>query len=441
MTEWQELPLERCLSALIDYRGKSPRKSTTGIPVISAKVVKEGRILHPIEQTIDPEYYSEWMRRGLPNSGDVVLTTEGPLGEVAQLDDETARYALGQRIVVLRGRDGLLDNTFLKFLLQSDIAQRRLLAFATGTTVSGVSQKSLRQLPLPLPPIQEQQRIAGLLGSLDDKIELNRRMNDTLEAMAQAIFRDWFVDFGPTRRKLEGATDPVTIMGGLVTDPTRAQELANLFPATLGDDGLPKGWEASTLAASSILIKRGLTPKYTDDGIVVINQKCIRNGNVSLGPARLHDASKRSPGERLLEHGDVLVNSTGVGTLGRVATYRKHGVTATADSHVTICRADTAKISKLIFALTLEQYQPDIEAMGQGSTGQTELSPHSLGALPLVVPGRTIQKAFDTLVSPLREMVELNIDQSVSLASTRDLLLPKLMSGEVQLHETAQVEP
>ena len=81
------------------------------------------------------------------------------------------------------------------------------------------------------------------LGSLDDKIELNRRMNETLEAMAQAIFRDWFVDFGPTRRKIEGATDPVEIMGGLVTDPERAsQQMADMFPASFGDNGLPEGW-------------------------------------------------------------------------------------------------------------------------------------------------------------------------------------------------------
>src|SRR5690606_41426168 len=95
---------------------------------------------------------------------------------------------------------------------------------------------------ISVPDVITQLETGNLLGSLDDKIELNRRMNETLEAMAQAIFRDWFVDCGPTRRKLEGATHPVTIMCGLVTDPTRAQELADLFPATLGNDGLPEGW-------------------------------------------------------------------------------------------------------------------------------------------------------------------------------------------------------
>lgn len=94
----------------------------------------------------------------------------------------------------------------------------------------------------------QQSRIADVFCSLDDKVELNRRTNETLEAMAQAVFRDWFVDFGPTRRKIEGATDPVVVVGGLVTDAERAQGLADLFPATLGEDGLPEGWSIGDLS-------------------------------------------------------------------------------------------------------------------------------------------------------------------------------------------------
>jgi hypothetical protein len=144
MSCWIERPLEDCLAALIDYRGKSPTKSETGVPVISAKVVKSGIITHPIEQTIAPSYYNEWMRHGFPEVGDVVMTTEGPLGEVAQLDETTVKYALGQCIVVLRGKPQVLDNDFLKFLLQTDLLQSRLSARATATTVLGISQKALR---------------------------------------------------------------------------------------------------------------------------------------------------------------------------------------------------------------------------------------------------------------------------------------------------------
>jgi type I restriction enzyme, S subunit len=145
-SDWSSMHLDGALEVLIDYRGKSPPKSEKGVPVISAKVVKDGRILDPIEQRIDPDYYSVWMTRGLPKVGDVVMTTEGPMGEVAQLDSQTAKYALGQRIVCMRGRKGVLDNTFLKFLLISPRQQVVLHSFATGTTVEGIRAESVQDV-------------------------------------------------------------------------------------------------------------------------------------------------------------------------------------------------------------------------------------------------------------------------------------------------------
>jgi type I restriction enzyme S subunit len=114
--EWTVRPLEDCVATLIDYRGKTPRKTSSGIPLITAKVVKGGRIETP-DEFISVDDYEPWMRRGLPNAGDVVITTEAPLGEVAQLGSE--RVALAQRLIALRGKPGVLDNTFLKFLIQS----------------------------------------------------------------------------------------------------------------------------------------------------------------------------------------------------------------------------------------------------------------------------------------------------------------------------------
>ncbi len=347
--------------------------------------------------------------------------------------------------IALLANGKLWVNNHAHILQGNEHANTRFLCYAinladisgyvTGSTIPKLSQSSLNRLMVPCPSLEEQMQIVQLLGSLDDKIELNRRMNGTLEAMAQAIFRDWFVDFGPTRRKLEGATDPLTIMGGLVQDTERAQVLADLFPATMGDDGLPEGWREKELGTLVVLLKRGLTPSYCDGGIPVINQKCIRNGQVNFAIARRHDSVKRPPKERALQEEDVLVNSTGVGTLGRVATVRGLKEEATADSHVTICRADADRISKVVFSLFLEGQQSLIETMGHGSTGQTELSPSSLAALRIPVAPSQIQKAFDEIAAPLRSKVTANTEQSLALAATRDLLLPKLMSGEIRLSE------
>jgi type I restriction enzyme S subunit len=203
MDKWRTIKLEEGLDCLIDYRGKSPPRSRHGVPVISAKCIKNGRIVQPIEQTIEPNYYPIWMVRGFPLVGDIVMTTEGPLGEVARLDKDTVKFALAQRVVCMRGKRGVLDNGFLKFLLMSPKQQATLSSYATGTTVAGISQKSLRSLPIKVPPFHEQVAIGELLGALDDKIDLNRRMNETLEATARASFKDWFIDFGPTCAKMQ----------------------------------------------------------------------------------------------------------------------------------------------------------------------------------------------------------------------------------------------
>src|SRR5262245_59095746 len=189
--DWSLLPLEDCMEAIIDYRGKTPRKSLFGIPLITAKIVKNGRIEEPNE-FIPFEDYDERMQRGIPKAGDIVVTTEAPLGEVGQLDGR--KLSVGQRLITLRGKDGLLDNTYLKFLMMSEFVQNQLVARATGTTVIGIKQKELRKISLAIPPFPEQRAIAKILGALDDKIELNRRMNRTLESMARAVFHQWFME-------------------------------------------------------------------------------------------------------------------------------------------------------------------------------------------------------------------------------------------------------
>lgn len=120
MSDWRVFQLEDCMDAIIDYRGKSPNKTTSGVPLITAKVIKNGRIEQP-DEFIAEEDYEAWMSRGLPRAGDVVMTTEAPLGEVAQLDGR--KVALAQRIITLRGKQGVLDQDFLKYLLQSQQVQ------------------------------------------------------------------------------------------------------------------------------------------------------------------------------------------------------------------------------------------------------------------------------------------------------------------------------
>jgi type I restriction enzyme S subunit len=187
------ITIEQATDRLIDYRGKTPPKTDSGVRLITAKVVKGGQILEEPKEFIAEDFYDQWMRRGLPQKLDVLLTTEAPLGEVAILRD-SKKIALAQRIILLRAKTGQVDPEFLFYTLQSDFGQGELKARASGTTVPGIKQSELLKVRIPIYPIEQQQRIARILSAYDELIENNQRRIRILEEMARTLYREWFVD-------------------------------------------------------------------------------------------------------------------------------------------------------------------------------------------------------------------------------------------------------
>lgn len=356
------------------------------------------------------------------------------IGSIGFCHYEMEPGAVSPDYVVFMCDESALLPRFMDYYTRSPAWLNSLALAGSGSVRERIYFKNLADYEFLLPSLEYQKAAIEILSAFDDKIALNRRMNETLEAMAQAIFYDWFVDFGPVRRKLEGATDPVAIMGGLTPDPARAAELAALFPQGLDEHGLPKGWTERALDEITFPIRRGIAPKYVDEGgALVINQKCIRDGRVSVGPARRHNHALRSVEGRELEVGDVLVNSTGVGTLGRLAQIWDIEEPTVADSHVTVVRADPTRISPLFLGVAMRPREPEIVALGEGSTGQTELSRGLLGRMGFIVPTREVITAFDELCGPIIERDRANMREQRTLAETRDYLLPRLMSGQVHV--------
>lgn len=191
MAEWKEYIFEQVIEKFIDYRGKTPTKSLLGIPLITAKIVKNGRLQEATEFISEVDYIP-WMTRGFPEINDVVLTTEAPLGEVALIKEK--RVALAQRIITLQTKKKICDSVFLKYYLQSEEGQSLLQARASGSTVEGIKAAELKKLVIRLPSLSEQKAIASILSSLDDKIDLLHRQIATLEKMAETLFRQWFVE-------------------------------------------------------------------------------------------------------------------------------------------------------------------------------------------------------------------------------------------------------
>ncbi len=405
-------PLEEC-ATLIDYRGKTPKKTTSGIPLITAKVVKRGRI-EPPDEFIAVDDYEPWMRRGIPNAGDVVVTTEAPLGEVAQLGAE--RVALAQRLIALRGKPGVLDNTYLKFLMQSAEVQDQLRARATGTTVLGIKQSELRKVLLTLPSINEQRVIAHILGTLDDKIELNRRMNETLEGIARALFMSWFVDFDPVRAKADCRLSELP------------KAIVDLFPSRLmrsefGD--LPEDWEPGTLADLALLNPETWSKNTRPDSIRYVDLSNTKWGRIdAVSEYDLQDAPSRA--QRVLRPKDTIVGTVRPGN-GSYAFIADEGLTGSTG--FAVLRPKHASAAEFVyFAATAVENIERLAHMADGGA-YPAVRPETVLATRIVRPCRRVLDQFSAVAGPLLSRVATNEREARTLDALRDTLLPTLISG------------
>lgn len=402
-SEMKTYTLEECLDALIDYRGKTPRKTEAGIPLITAKVVKCGRIEQPTE-FIAPADFGAWMTRGLPEIGDVVMTTEAPLGEVGQIDK--LPVALAQRIVTLRGKKGLLENDYLLYLMQTDAIQAQLRGRASGTTVVGIKQSELRKITLDLPPLSQQIGAASILKALDGRIDVLRQTNATLESIAQALFKSWFVDFDPVRAKAEGR-EPEAMDA----------ETAALFPDSFEGSALgqiPKGW-AVGVVEDLLVLQRGFdlpAPQREEGPYPVL---------AASGPSGSHSKSMvTAPG----------VTTGRSGVIGNVYFVQHDFWPLNTSLWVKQFKVATPAYAYQ-FLKTL-----DLKRLNAGSAVPT-LNRNHVHAQPAVLPAReAIERYTETANVFLARIVE-NERHEGTLVELRNTLLPLLISGKLRLPEAA----
>ncbi|NMM50750.1 restriction endonuclease subunit S [Marinigracilibium pacificum] len=322
-----------------------------------------------------------------------------------------------------------------------------------GTGQPLLNQSILKSIETKIHPLHEQKAIAHILGTLDDKIELNWKMNQTLEEMAQALFKSWFVDFDPVLDKALAAGNPIPeplqqkaekrlALGDKRKPlPKHIQELfPDSFTFTEELGWIPEGWEVKNLDTISIELRRGISPKYIEEGGTrVINQKCIRNHEINFDLTRRNDPNKKKIDGRTIEFGDILINSTGVGTLGRMAAVGPINEEIVVDSHVTLIRPDQNQIKIGYFISLMYSMERYIESIGEGSTGQTELSRSRLKELQILHPNNQLQKIYDSIFQKSFKKKYHNQILSKSLESIRDTLLPKLISGELRVPDAEKI--
>jgi type I restriction enzyme S subunit len=443
MSEWKKATLQDVCSVITDGAHNSPKEVVGGYPMASVKdMTRHGIDLSAVKR-ISFDDFERLKKQGcMPLPGDVLIAKDGNSAL-----DTVCIHKLQEEIVLLSSIAILRPNQevcsgFLRYYLDAPQIRRMLKeGFRSGSAIPRVVLKDFRRAPIVYPPLREQQAIASILGTLDDKIELNRRRNRTLEAMARAIFQSWFVDFDPVKAKAAGRTPP-----GL------SPELAALFPDRFEDSPLgpiPAGWRVTSLA-DEITANKGLSYKgdylaEPGEGLPMHNLNSVYEGG-----GYKHEGLKWYTGEyrpaHVLKPGDVIVTNTEQGfdylLIGYAAIVpKRYGDKGLFSHHIYRIQAkDTSYLPTWFIYLLLRT--PVFHELVAGHSNGTTVNMLPLDGLQkprFVLPPEQLVRNFGKMFEPTQQQLEVMHDENVTLAALRDALLPKLISGELRVPDAERI--
>ncbi len=418
--EWENLSLEEAKVTLIDCDHRTPPATGNGYPYVTIPQLRAGRIDISDARRINSENYFEWTRRAKPIAYDVVLSRRCNPGETAFVPPDL-EFALGQNLVLLRADGARIFPPFLRWLVRGPEWWEQIGKFLNvGAVFNSLKCADIPNFRLRIPPIPEQRAIAHILGTLDDKIELNRRMNETLEAMARALFKSWFVDFDPVRAKAEGR------------NPGLPKEIADLFPDRFEDSELgeiPEGWKVGTLGDVAENPRRGIQPIKIDKSNPYLALEHMPKGSIALSKWRFSEGLESNKFQ--FKKGEIL--------FGKLRPYfHKVGV-APVDG---VCSTDIVVIAPRVseyfgFLLGHVSSTAFVDYTNASSTGtkMPRTSWSEMARYPIIIPPVDILKAFTLKIRPSVDWIIALIHQSRTLGKVRDILLPVLISGEIRLNE------
>ncbi len=335
------------------------------------------------------------------SEGDIVFARTGnSTGRNYYYDPRDGKFAFAGFLIKFSLDNSKVNPRFVKYYVQSKPYWNWVASFNSGSTRGNINAKTYAQMPVPLPDRSVQDSIVALCDSISDKIRVNAKINgylaEYLKSCAKRLYREYERD---------------------------------------EEADLSEGWHWTTIGEISEMVCRGITPKYNDESDeLILGQTCIRNNLVLLENGRLHAPRKIT--EKWLKKYDLLINSTGVGSLGRTAQVWFDPSKLVVDSHVTIVRAADPRHA-LYMGFWAFEHERYIESLHTGSTGQTELPRDHVKAIRLVLPSDAELEKFNAVAQPAVELIVANQKESKRLAELRDTLLPKLMSGEIDVSSVA----
>ncbi len=433
--EWRDVSIEEIASKIAMGPFGSDIKTDNFVPA-GVPVIRGGNLTAGRFNGADFVFLTEAKADQLANAnalpGDLVFTHRGTLGQVGLVPAEPfTRYVVSQSQMKLRCDPKSADPTFIYYFFRSPAGQHALLMNTSQTGVPAISRPttSLKSIRLSLPPLPEQRAIAHILGTLDDKIELNRRMNETLEAMVRTLFKSWFVDFDPVRAKSEDR------------DPSLPKLLAGLFPESFEDSELgkiPKGWRVCVIRDLAGNIQYGFTQSASPDraGPRFLRITDIQGGKVNWATVPSCEVTPEEHEKYRLKPGDVLVARTGASTGENI--YLSHAPDAVFASYLVRFQFLDLATARLVGAFMRTQAYFEYVAGGIGGSAQPNASAQVLAGAQLVLPTPSIASMFADFVMPLDVRIAANANESRTLTAVRDALLPKLISGEVRVRDAEQ---
>ena len=410
------------------YRAKNTELAASGVPFARAGNIKNGF------EFDDADYFPEENMNQIKNKGsrvgDVVFTSKGTVGRFAYVRESTPRFVYSPQLCFWRSLNPeLLDSRFLFHWVSGQEFFDQIKEVSGQTDMAEyVSLRDQRGMRITLPPIREQRAIAHVLGTLDDKIELNRRMNETLEAMARALFNSWFVDFDPIRAKMEGR------------DTGLPNPIAELFPDRLVESGLgliPEDWRIGTLESIASLNPESWTGRNPPEEVVYVDLANTKWGRIEK--LEVHSwKTAPSRARRVLRPGDTIVGTVRPGN-GSFAFIGSDGLTGSTG--FAVLRPKSSNDREIVWcAVTSRSNLGRLAHLADGGA-YPAVRPQAVMETPIVLADIPVRDTFASMIAPWLDRIENNERKSRTLAAKRDTLLPKLISGEIRLRNAArQVE-
>lgn len=411
--EWPIVPLSAVIEKgrRITYGIVQPgMHDPTGVPILRVSDIRGGRLF-----VDDPLRVAETVAAQFPRTrlvgGELLLTLVGTVGEMAIAPPELAGWNLARAVGLIPVRQDV-GAYWVRLAMQAPEVKERISGRVNTTVQSTLNLSDVADLPIVLPPERERRHIAELLGVLDTKIELNRRTVETLEAMARALFKSWFVDFDPVRAKAGGRPT------GLPAS------LAALFPNRLGGDRLPEGWEMRGLYDFARVVYGApfTSARFNSDGVGL---PLIRVRDLVAHDPDIYTDEEHRIGH-VIEPGDIVV-----GMDGEFRCHFWRGPNAYLNQR--LCHFEPVnRVPRSFVALSLHEPLARFEAGAVGTT-VIHLGKKDLDTVTFVHPGKGVLAAFGEVSEPLIDRAMSVAQQSQTLAALRDTLLPKLISGELRI--------